>query len=85
MKLDPLHQLGLDNREISIYRALLKLGPASIRDVAGEAGINRGTAYETLKQLATKGVVNNFPRGKRRVFQACLLYTSDAADDLLQV
>jgi len=70
VKLDSLYQLGLDKREIKIYRALLKLGPASIRDVAAEAGINRGTTYETLKQLATKGVVNYFPKGRRRVFQA---------------
>ena len=70
MKLDSLYQLGLDKREIKIYRALLKLGPASIRDVAAESGVNRGTTYEVLKQLATKGVVNYFPKGRRRVFQA---------------
>lgn len=70
MKLDSLYQLGLDEREIKIYRALLSLGPASIRDVAAEAKINRGSTYEVLKQLAGKGVVNYFPRGKRRVFQA---------------
>lgn len=70
MKTDSLHQLGLDEREVTIYRALLRLGPASIRDVAAEAGINRGTTYETLKQLASKGVVNYLPRGRRRVFQA---------------
>ncbi|AQA17374.1 transcriptional regulator [Halioglobus japonicus] len=70
MKNDSLYQIGLDDREINIYKALLRLGPASIRDVAAEAGVNRGTTYETLKQLATKGVVNYLPRGKRRVFQA---------------
>ncbi|WP_170150223.1 TrmB family transcriptional regulator [Parahaliea mediterranea] len=70
IKLDALHHLDLDERQVKIYRALLKLGPASIRDVAAEAGINRGTAYETLKQLATKGVVSYFPKGRRRVFQA---------------
>jgi sugar-specific transcriptional regulator TrmB len=70
MKIDGLHQLGLDDREISIYRALLRLGPASIRDVAAAAGVNRGSTYETLKKLASKGVVNYLPRGKRRVFQA---------------
>ena len=70
MKLESLYHLGLDDREIRIYRALLRLGPAAIRDVANEAGVNRGTTYETLKTLATKGIVNYFPRGKRRVFQA---------------
>ncbi len=62
--------IGLVPREIQIYKALLQLGPASIRDVAAESGINRGTAYETLKKLAEKGIVNYFPRGKRRFFQA---------------
>lgn len=70
MSLESLHHLGLNEREVRVYRALLRLGPASIRDVAAESGINRGSTYETLKQLATKGVVNYFPRGKRRVFQA---------------
>jgi sugar-specific transcriptional regulator TrmB len=65
-----LHQLGLNDRQISIYQALLRLGPASIREVAAESGVNRGSTYETLKQLATKGVVSYFPKGRRRVFQA---------------
>ena len=69
-RLDSLTQLGLDAREISVYQALLKLGPASIRDVAAEAAINRGSTYETLKRLAGKGVVSYFPKGRRRVFQA---------------
>lgn len=70
MQLEALAALDLSERQIGVYHALLKLGPASIRDVATEAGINRGTTYETLKQLATRGIVSYFPRGKRRVFQA---------------
>lgn len=67
---DALAHLGLDSRQVAVYRALLRLGPASIRDVAAESGINRGSTYEILKQLATRGVVSYFPRGRRRVFQA---------------
>jgi sugar-specific transcriptional regulator TrmB len=70
MQLTALQALDLSERQISVYHALLKLGPVSIRDVAVEAGVNRGTAYETLKQLATRGIVSYFPKGKRRVFQA---------------
>jgi sugar-specific transcriptional regulator TrmB len=70
MQLDALQALDLSQRQIRIYHALLRLGPASIRDVAAEAGINRGSTYETLKELATRGIVSYFPRGKRRVFQA---------------
>ncbi|MBT4520111.1 MAG: TrmB family transcriptional regulator [Halieaceae bacterium] len=70
MKLDSLHHLDLNDRQIRIYQALLRLGPASIRDVAAESGVNRGSTYESLKQLATRGIVSYFPKGKRRVFQA---------------
>ena len=69
-KLDSLGQLGLDRRQVQVYWALHKLGPASIRDVAAEAGINRGSTYETLKKLVTMGLVSYLPRGRRRVFQA---------------
>jgi HTH-type transcriptional regulator, sugar sensing transcriptional regulator len=69
-KLESLSQLGLDKRQVRIYRALHKLGPASIRDVAAEAGVNRGSTYETLKNLVTMGLVSYLPKGKRRVFQA---------------
>lgn len=70
VNLDLLEQLDLTPREIQIYTALLKLGPASIRDVATLVEINRGTTYETLKQLAAKGVVSYVPKGRRRVFHA---------------
>ncbi|UYM18172.1 TrmB family transcriptional regulator [Endozoicomonas euniceicola] len=70
MKLEILEQLGLSAREVSIYLALLKMGMASIRDIADEAGINRGTTYETLKGLTGRGIVSYFPKGKRRIFCA---------------
>lgn len=70
MHLESLETLGLSPREINIYLALLKLGSASIRDIAVQAGINRGTTYETLKVLAGKGIVSYFPKGKRRIFSA---------------
>ncbi len=70
MNLDTLKQLDLDDREISIYMTLFRLGPASIRDIAAQTGVNRGTTYETLKRLAARGIVSYFPKGKRRVFRA---------------
>lgn len=63
-------QLGLSARETLLYQTLLQLGPASIRDIADKSGINRGSAYESLKQLQAKGVVSYFPKGKRRFFSA---------------
>lgn len=69
-KQNALAQLGLDERQVLIYRALHKLGPASIRDVAAEAGVNRGSTYETLKHLVAMGLASYLPKGRRRVFQA---------------
>ena len=63
-------QLGLTARESQLYQTLLQLGPASIRDIAEKSGVNRGAAYEALKQLQSKGVVSYFPKGKRRFFMA---------------
>ncbi|TPE55226.1 TrmB family transcriptional regulator [Maribrevibacterium harenarium] len=63
-------QLGLTSRETKLYQTLLKLGPTSIRDIASHSGINRGSAYESLKELQAKGVVSYFPKGKRRFFMA---------------
>jgi len=70
MDLGLLKNLDLTDKEISIYYALLQMGPSSIRDIATKADINRGTSYETLKGLAKKGIVNYLPKGKRRIFQA---------------
>lgn len=70
MNLNCLTSLDLSPREIAIYKASLELGAASIRDIADKSGFNRGSTYETLKGLATKGIVNYLPKGKRRMFQA---------------
>lgn len=63
-----LERLGFDQREITIYRALLSLGPSPIRSIAEKAGINRGTTYDCLKVLLQKGIVSYLPKGKRRLF-----------------
>jgi sugar-specific transcriptional regulator TrmB len=62
--------LGLSERDISVYRALLALGPSSIRTIAERAGVNRGSTYECLKGLQQRGIVTYQPRGKRRYFSA---------------
>lgn len=63
-------QLGLSERDISIYKALLALGPSAIRTIAERAGVNRGSTYECLKSLQQRGIVTYLPKGKRRYFSA---------------
>lgn len=65
-----LAHLGFESREVDIYRALLSLGSASIRDIAEHAQVNRGTTHELLKGMLKRGVVSYAPKGKRRHFCA---------------
>ncbi|RDH42947.1 TrmB family transcriptional regulator [Zooshikella ganghwensis] len=65
-----LAQLDFEAREVDIYCALLTLGTASIRDIAEQSGINRGTTHEILKNLLKRGIVSFYPKGKRRHFCA---------------
>lgn len=60
--------LGLTPREIVIYKTLLSLGASSIRSIAYKSGINRGSTYESLKEMQRKGIVTYQPKGKRRLF-----------------
>lgn len=68
MHKDIFSLLGFSPREIEIYKALLTLGASSIRTIADKAGINRGSTYESLKDMQQKGIVTYQPKGKRRLF-----------------
>lgn len=63
-----LKELGLNDKEIAIYSAILPLGSASIRTLAEKTGINRGTVYDTLESLSNKGFVAIEKKGSRRKF-----------------
>ena len=65
-----LQLLDFEDREVDIYRALLALGSASIRDIAEHAQVNRGTTHELLKQMVKRGIVTYLPKGKRRHYTA---------------
>jgi sugar-specific transcriptional regulator TrmB len=76
-----LESLGLKPNEVQVYLGLLELGPASIRQVAGKTGINRGTTYDCLKQLIDKRLVHFNQKGERRKFTAA---HPDTIYDLLE-
>jgi|SRR3989338_3792212 len=65
-----LEQLGLNVKEVSIYTTSLRLGPSSVRKIAAEAGINRGTTYDILKSLARQGLVSYYHQHKHQYFIA---------------
>ena len=63
-------KLGFSENEEKVYVHLLKNGGASIRQVAGDTGINRGTVYEALKMLTDRGLVSHSQKKQRQQFVA---------------
>lgn len=63
-----LKQFGLREKEIRIYLALLKLGASSVRKISQEAGINRGTSYDVLRELMKIGLVSFYEKKSHQYF-----------------
>ncbi|MBU1130586.1 ArsR family transcriptional regulator [Patescibacteria group bacterium] len=65
-----LKQLGLSDKEVKVYLTLLESGPASVRNLAEKAGINRGTTYDILKSLMDSGLVSYYHKATKQYFIA---------------
>ena len=61
-------QLGFSDNEEKVYLHLLKNGSGSIRQIAGDTGINRGTVYEALKELSDRGLVSHSQKKQKQQF-----------------
>jgi sugar-specific transcriptional regulator TrmB len=62
--------IGLTNRDKRIYEALLATPGASLRKLADDTGINRGSAYESIKDLTAAGLVGSVQKGQRQQYIA---------------
>ena len=65
-----LTELAVPENEAVTYAALLRLESTSIRKIAAETGINRGTTYDALKKLTTLSLVSVRQNGKREQYTA---------------
>jgi len=65
-----LKKLGLSDKEVAVYAALLALGSSSVRQIADAAKVNRGTTYDILKSLASDGLVSQISKDKKHFFAA---------------
>ena len=75
--LEILEQIGLNEKEASVYLALLELGTASVQSIAAKAGIKRPTTYLILDDLQRKGIVSIIPRATKS------LYTAESPERLI--
>lgn len=62
--------VGLNTRDKRVYEALLATPDASLRKIAELTGINRGSVYESVKQLASSGLVASSTSGQRQSYIA---------------
>lgn len=65
-----LADIGLDDKEIEIYLALLTLGKARVSEVTHKAGINRTSGYDILNGLVEKGIVSESGKKPRQEYVA---------------
>jgi len=70
MDISLLKKLGFSDKSATVYLALLRLGPSSVRALAEECGLNRGTTYDALKWLQEQGVVNYYHQDTKQTFVA---------------
>ena len=68
--LSTLLDIGMNDKEASIYLAALGLGSASVSAIAREAGIKRTTTYSVIESLAQKGFVRAEMKKWKRYFVA---------------
>jgi sugar-specific transcriptional regulator TrmB len=65
-----LQELGLSDKEASVYVALLAVDNDSVLDLAKRTGINRTTIYPVLDSLLQKGLVSEIKVDKKIRFAA---------------
>jgi len=70
MQLELLKKLNFSDKQAKIYLELLKLGPASVRILAKNTAINRGTVYDCLKDLQEKGLASYYKKTTKQYFVA---------------
>lgn len=65
-----LRRLGFSDKEIQVYLTLLSGGPSSVRKLAKDTDLNRGTVYDALKSLQRTGLVGMYQKHKKQYFLA---------------
>ena len=65
---EALKSIGLEEKEIKTYLALLELGESTVMAIAKKSGIKRPTSYLILRSLGEKGFVSRVSRGKKTFF-----------------
>ncbi len=61
-----LLQLGFSDKEILVYLVVLQNKESSIPSIAKETALGRGTVYDIVEKIKTKGYIAEIKKGKKR-------------------
>ena len=64
-----LERTGLNDKEASVYSALLELGGAHPSKIAEETKLNRSTVYKILLDLSVKGLISEIQKKGKLFYQ----------------
>jgi len=64
-----LERIGLNEKEASVYAALLECGEATAQELAVRSGLNRATTYIILEKLLRLGLVSRFSKQAKKFFK----------------
>jgi len=70
MDIKILQGLGLTDKEIEVYLALLELGPSLAGQISRKTGIHRRNIYDITGRLIKKGLIGYIIKNNRRLFEA---------------
>ncbi len=70
MDIHILKKLSFSDKEATTYLTLLRVGPRSVRQLAEDMGLNRGSTYDCLKALQEKGLVTLYGKESKQHFVA---------------
>ncbi|MDD5193558.1 MAG: helix-turn-helix domain-containing protein [Candidatus Nanoarchaeia archaeon] len=70
MEVSILREIGLTEREIKVYVALLELGKTTAGPISSRARLAHTKVYDTLQRLVEKGLVSYIVVSKTKYFQA---------------
>lgn len=65
-----LEQLGLTDKEATVYVTALELGKFSVLALSRKTNIKRPTCYVILDELIKKGLISIFPQAKKVIYVA---------------
>jgi sugar-specific transcriptional regulator TrmB len=55
---EKLSQLGIPEKDATVYLSLLALGPATVQQIARETGLNRSSLYVILDRILERGLAS---------------------------